>query len=46
LCVPSMRSIQKGFKSPVYKMNIEEQKGSSAKFVGELRLRELPKCMK
>jgi len=26
LCVPSMRSIQKGFKSPVYKMNIEEQK--------------------
>jgi len=25
LCVPSMRPIQKGFKSPVYKMNIEEQ---------------------
>ena len=26
LCVPSMRLIQKGFKSPVYKMSIEEQK--------------------
>ena len=26
MCVPSMHSIQKGFKSPVYKMSIEEQK--------------------
>lgn len=26
LCVPSMRLIQKGFKSPVYIMSIEEQK--------------------
>jgi len=26
LCVPSMHLIQKGFKSPVYRMNIEEQK--------------------
>jgi len=26
LCVPSMHGNQKGFKSPVYRMNIEEQK--------------------
>jgi len=26
LCVPSMHLIQKGFKSSVYRMNIEKQK--------------------
>jgi len=26
LCAPSMGVVQRGFKSPVYKMNIEEQK--------------------